>query len=77
MKYRVDTVELRKEMVSNGFLHNYQLANVSGVGKDTIGKILSGHYNPSYIVIKKISSALSLSPSRAGEIFFAHNLPIA
>ena len=74
MEFIVDSTELKKEMIGQGFFYNYQLAKASGVGKDTIGKIIAHQYKPSYIVMAKLAGALNLSPKRAGEIFFKQDL---
>lgn len=74
MEYQVDVTELKKEMLECGISKNYELAKASGVGKETIGKILKGKYKPSYLIIVKIANALHFSPEKTGKIFFACNL---
>ena len=74
MNYSVDVVELRKAMAEKGINNITQLANISGVDKNTISKILNKKYRPSTLVMEKIVRALELQPSRAGIIFFMPNL---
>lgn len=70
MSYIVDTVELKKLLIDKGIDSNSAFAEISGVGRDTIGGILNGTVRPSTAVMDKIIIALDLEPEVAGRIFF-------
>ena len=70
MSYTVDTIELRKVMVDCGYNKIGQLAEESGVDRNTIGGILSGKIRPSSNIIEKVSIALGLDGEDIGRIFF-------
>lgn len=72
--YKTDTVELKKIMVEKHIDTITQLSELSGVGRDTLSKILSGKAQPSAGVMIKLSSALEMNPEVAGKIFFTPNL---
>ena len=72
--YKTDTIELKKLMVEKKIDTIIQLSELSGVGRDTLSKILSGKAQPSSGVMIKLSSALEMEPEVAGRIFFAPNL---
>lgn len=74
MEYTVDAVELRKAMLDAGFITNTELAEASGVERNTIGGILNGKVRPSSMVIEKIASTLELDGSSIGNIFFSQKL---
>lgn len=71
MKYNVDTIELRKAMIENGYITVGSFAEAAKVDRNTIGGILSKKVRPSAIVIEKIASTLKLSGSDIGRIFFS------
>ena len=70
MSYRVDTIELKKVMIEKGIESFSDLAEKSGVGRDTISGVVRGLIRPSTAVMDKIIAALELEPSKAGAIFF-------
>lgn len=74
MEYTVDTIKLRKAMIDAGFTTNVDLAEASGVERNTIGGILNGKIRPSSMVIEKLASALKLDGSSIGSIFFSQKL---
>jgi len=74
MRYLVDTVELRKEMAEHGITTIGQLADISGVDRNTVSKVLNCKCRPSTSVMEKIASSLNLQPCRAGAIFFKPDL---
>ena len=73
-RYFCDTVELRKAMADVGLVKIKDLSEKSGVNRNTLGKILNNEELPSAAVMYKLAPALKLTPTRAGEIFFASNL---
>lgn len=74
MSYSVDVIELRKEMAEHGITTIGQLAEKSGVDRNTISKILNGKCRPSTSVMEKLATALEMQPCKAGSIFFKPNL---
>ena len=72
--YKTDIIELKKAMIEAGLDKIIDLAEASGVDRNTISKILSGEIQPSSNVMERFVIALSLSPERAGRIFFNPNL---
>lgn len=77
MKYRVDTVALKKIMVEKGFETIVSLEKASGVNRMTISGIINEEVRPSTKVIEKLMIALNISPELAGPVFFAPDLRIA
>lgn len=74
IEYRVDTKTLRKLMIDKNIETIGQLADVSGVGRDTISGVLSGQIRPSTAVMDKLIYALDIEPENAGPIFFVPDL---
>lgn len=74
MTYTVDTVELRKDMAESGLVTIGQLADASGVDRNTVSKVLNGSIRPSTRVMEKIADALGMKPCRAGAVFFKPDL---
>lgn len=74
MSYSVDTIALKKIMVEKGIETFGDLAEKSGVGRDTISGVVRGLIRPSTAVMDKIIIALELEPVEAGAIFFKPNL---
>lgn len=72
--YKTDIIELKKAMIEAGLDKIIDLAEASGVDRNTISKILSGEIQPSSNVMERFVIALSLPPERAGRIFFNPNL---
>ena len=72
--FKTDVIELKKIMVEKNIETITQLSEISGVGRDTLSKILSGKTQPSTGVMTKIVFALDMEPDMAGKIFFAPNL---
>lgn len=74
MSYSVDTVELKKLMVEKGFDTIGELAEKSGVGRDTVSGVVNGKIRPSTAVMEKLMTTLDMKPVDAGTIFFNPNL---
>lgn len=72
--YKTDIIELKKAMIEAGLDKIIDLAEASGVDRNTISKILSGEIQPSSNVMERFVIALRLPPERAGLIFFNPNL---
>ena len=74
MIYSVNTVELKKLMIEKGIETIGELAEKSGVGRDTVSGVVNGKIRPSTAVMEKIMVALDMKPIDAGVIFFVPNL---
>lgn len=74
--YMTDTIELKKVMVEQGLDKIIDLSEASKVDRNTLSKVVGGEIQPSSLVMDRLVSALSISPEKAGTIFFAQNLRI-
>ena len=74
-RLHTDTVALRHAFNLAGLTTVKACAEFSGVNRNTLGRIFEGKEQPSAMVMDKIVSILQLSPEKAGNIFFAGNLP--
>lgn len=74
MAYAVDTMELKKAMISAGINTATELSEKSGVNRNTVGGILNGDIRPSSAVIEKIARTLALDGNDIGRIFFKPQL---
>lgn len=75
--YKIDCIALRTKMAMKGINTIKELSQKSGVGRDTLSKILNGKSKPSTRIIEKLIEALEITPDEAGNIFFNQNLHIA
>lgn len=74
MNYSVNTVELKKRMIEKGIDTIGEMAERSGVGRDTVSGVVNGRIRPSTAVMEKFMIALDMQPIDAGLIFFNPNL---
>ena len=74
MTYKVDSKELRKAMINSGFTTIEDLANASGVNRNTISAVLNGETRPTSTIIDRLSVAMELSGTDIGRIFFSQEL---
>ena len=73
-KRAVDVAALKGLMGSKGFRSVGALADASGIGRTTLGKILNGDMQPSTCAMLKLMDALDIPEDQAGQIFFAFDL---
>ena len=73
-KRAADIIALKKLMIEKGFKTIGALADVSGIGRTTLGKVLDGKIQPSTDTMFKLMDALDIPNEEAGKIFFAVNL---
>ena len=72
--YKVNTIELQKSMVESGLTKIKDLANASGIDRNTLSKVIRGIIFPSSNVMYALVSVLNLSEEKAGVIFFCKDL---
>ena len=65
---------IKKAMIDNGIKTVTELSAVSGVNRNTLGKILNADSQPTSTVMYKLVDCLKISPEEAGSIFFSPNL---
>jgi len=77
MTYVTDNNALRKIMIDKGIKTVTKLAEMSGVNRNTLGKVLNGEIQPSADFMYKLVACLEISPEVAGNIFFNNDLRTA
>ncbi len=75
--YTTDCIALRTKMAMKGINTIKELSQKSGVGRDTLSRILNGKLKPSTKIIEKLIYTLEITPEEAGKIFFNQNSHIA
>lgn len=69
-----DCVELKKIMAEQNVRNITELAEKSGVNRNTLSYVLRGLKQPSADVMEKLVICLNMEPSRAGIVFFKTTL---
>lgn len=69
--YTVDTVEFRKKMIDEGFDTFTDLAQKTGLCRETISAVANGRRKPSANVMEKLAMAMNMTPQDFGSIFFS------
>lgn len=72
--FTTDVIALRKLMVENNINSISELANRTGVNRNTLGQVLNGENQPSTYVMDKLVRTLNIKQEEAGKIFFNNNL---
>lgn len=67
--YTINCVALRTKMAMRGINTIKELSEKSGVGRDTLSKVLNGKIKPSTRIIEKLITTLEIAPDEAGNIF--------
>lgn len=75
--FKTDHIELRKIMVEKEVKTIKELAEKSGVNRNTLAQVFNGEKQPSSDVMEKLVATLEIEPERAGKIFFGNNLRTA
>jgi len=70
----VNVQELRIEMVKHGFKSISDLADKSGIDRNTLGAVIHQKSKPSIRTMERLIDTFGWSGARAGEIFFAEKL---
>lgn len=74
MNYITDTASIKKLMIDKDIKSITELAEQSGITRETLSNILNGNKQPSGDVMRKLVSCLEIEPSDAGCIFFKPDL---
>ena len=74
LNYRVDVDEIKKIMIDMRINTILELSKRTGINRNTLSDVLNGKIKPSSDTMYKLVDCLSISPSKAGEIFFKVNL---
>lgn len=72
--FKTDNVELRKMMTEKEIMTTKELAEKSGINRNTLAMVLKGRQQPSSEVMEKLVIALDIEPEKAGTIFFSQSL---
>lgn len=72
--YRTDTIELKKIMAEKQINTILELSKKTGIGRNTLAKVLNGEAQPSSDTMEKLVFGLEIAPEKAGPIFFKVNL---
>jgi transcriptional regulator with XRE-family HTH domain len=72
--FKTDYIELRKIMAEKEIKTTKELAEKSGINRNTLGDILNGKIQPSADVMERLVITLEIKPEKAGKIFFKDNL---
>ena len=72
--YRTDTNEIKKIMIDRDIKSITELSEKSGIGRNTLAKVLNGQIQPSSDTMEKLVYTLKIPPEKAGKIFFMHTL---
>lgn len=68
--YEVDCKELKKLMIDHDIATNTAFAELTGVDRNTLAKMLDGKLFPTYKVITDIAKAMNMDSQQIGSIFF-------
>lgn len=72
--YKTDYKELKKHMIENDIKTIVELSKKTGVGRNTLAKVLEGKEQPSSDTMEKLVFVLKIPPQTAGNIFFGTHL---
>lgn len=75
--YKTDYIEIKKIMAEKEIKTIKELAEKTGINRNTLSNVLSGKIQPSSDVMEKLVFFLEISPETAGRIFFSINLRTA
>ncbi|MBJ6360822.1 helix-turn-helix domain-containing protein [Paenibacillus sp. GCM10012307] len=77
IKYKTDTVALKKIMIEQGISTYRELSNRTNINRNTISQIMKGSIQPSAEAMRQLVSVLKIPPAEAGIIFFSPDLRTA
>ncbi len=67
---QIDTKELRKSMIDQGFDTDRDAAKAAGISENSLRRVLKRGEQPSAAIMYAIADVLDLSPEEAGRVFF-------
>ena len=76
-EFIVDVTAIKKIMVEKKINTISELAELSGINRNTLADVLNEKTKPSSDTMYKLVRCLEIHPALAGEIFFKNNLRIA
>lgn len=74
MVYKVNTVELKKLLIENGYDTIGDFAKDADMSRKTAADVVNGKRRPSTIIMEKFITVLHIEPQNAGIIFFIPTL---
>ncbi len=72
--YEVDTIELQKRMLDKGLKTIKQMADATGLSRDTVSDIINSKVKPGAIAMYAFANVLDLEPEALGRIFFKRSV---
>ena len=72
--FTIDVIALKKLMVENNINSISELANRTGINRNTLGQVLNEEIQPTTYVMDKLVHVLNIKQEEAGKIFFSNNL---
>ena len=69
--YKTDYIEIKKIMAEKEIKTIKELAENTGINRNTLSNILNGKVQPSSDVMEKLVFSLEIPPEKAGRIFFS------
>lgn len=72
--FKTDNIELKKIMIEEEIKTTKELAEKSGINRNTLAGILNGKIQPSADAMQRLVATLKIEPEKAGNIFFNMNL---
>ena len=72
--FTTDVIALKKLMVENNINSISELANRTGINRNTLGQVLNEEIQPTTYVMDKLVHVLNIKQEEAGKIFFSNNL---
>ncbi|MFR2896205.1 helix-turn-helix domain-containing protein [Hungatella sp.] len=69
--YKTDYIEIKKIMAEKEIKTIKELAEKTGINRNTLSNILNGKVQPSSDVMEKLVFSLEIPPEKAGRIFLA------
>lgn len=75
--YKTDYIEIKKIMAEKEIKTIKELAEKTGINRNTLSNVLSGKIQPSSDIMEKLVFFLEIPPETAGRIFFSINLRTA
>jgi len=72
--YKTDVIAIKKRMAEKRIRTIKELSERSGIGRNTLAKVLNEEIQPSSDTMEKLVFCLEIPPQDAGSIFFSRTL---